>query len=61
MAYHVYDIEYKKVMTIAMSDMQSKDTEVQVKFWRSLNVVMEQHGVANTNFKGFIADSAMAN
>jgi len=61
MACHVYDTDYKKVMTIAMSDMQSEDTKVQVQFWRSLNVVMERHGVTNMNFKGFMADSAMAN
>jgi hypothetical protein len=61
MACHVYDTEYKKVMTIAMCDMQSEDTEVQIQFWKSLNTVMERHGVANPNFKGFMADSAMAN
>ena len=61
MTCHVYNTEYKKVMTIAMCDMQSKDTEVQVQFWRSLNVVMHCHGVANPNFKGFMADNAMAN
>ena len=61
MACHVYDMEYKKVMTIAMCDIQSEDTEVQVQFWRSLNAVMHRHGVENPNFKGFIADSAMAN
>ena len=32
MACHMYDTEYKKVMTIAMCDMQSEDTEVQVQF-----------------------------
>ena len=32
MAYHVYDPQYKKVMTIAICDMQSEDTEVQVQF-----------------------------
>ena len=61
MACHVYDMEYKKVMTIAMCDMQSEDTEVQVQFWRSLNAVMHRHGVESPNFKGFMADSAMAN
>ena len=61
MACHVYDTEYKKVMTIVMCDMQSEDTEVQVQFWRSLNAVMHCHGVENPNFKGFMADSAMAN
>ena len=61
MACHVYDTEYKKVMTIAMCDMQSEDTEVQVQFWRSLNAIMRRHGVENPNFKGFMADSAMVN
>ena len=41
--------------------MQSEDTEVQVQFWRSLNVVMSQHGVHNPNFKDFMVDSAMVN
>ena len=41
--------------------MQSEDTKVHVQFWRSLNVVMLQHGVDNPNFKGFMVDSAMAN
>ena len=61
MACHVYDSHYKKVMTIAICNMQSEDTEVHVQFWRSLNVVMSRHGVENPNFKGFMADSAMAN
>ena len=61
MACHVYDTEYKKVMTIAMCDMQSENTEVQVQFWRSLNAIMHRHRVENPNFKGFMADSAMAN
>ena len=61
MASHVYDTEYKKVMTIAMCDMQSEDTQIQVQFWQSLNAVMHRHGVRNPNFKGFMADSAMAN
>ena len=43
------------------SDMQSEDTKVQVQFWQSLNVVMHRHGVRNPNFKGFMANSAMAN
>ena len=41
--------------------MQSKDTRIQVRFWRSLNVVMSRLGVENPNFKGFMEDSAMAN
>jgi len=52
MAYHVYDIGYKKVMTIAVCDMHSEDTEDQVQFRRSLNTIMAQHGVLETNFKG---------
>jgi hypothetical protein len=61
MACHVYDAEYKKVMTIATCDMQSEDTEIQVQFWKCLNNVMSQHGIEHPNFKGFMADSAMAN
>ena len=61
MACHVYNTEYKKVMTITMCDMQSEDTKVQVQFWWSLNAVMHRHGVESPNFKGFMADSAMAN
>jgi len=61
MAYHVYDCQYKKVMTIAMCNMQFKDTKVQVQFWRSLNIVMAQHGLVDLKFKGFMADNAMAN
>ena len=61
MACHVYDSVYRKVMTIATCDMQSEDTEIQVQFWKSLNVVMARHGIHEPNFKGFMADSAMAN
>ena len=61
MACHVYNTEYKKVMTIAMYNMQSKDTEVQVQFWQTLNAIMHRHGVINPNFKGIMANSTMAN
>jgi hypothetical protein len=61
MACHVYDPQYKKVMTISTCDMQSEDTEIQIQFWRCLNTVMARHGVDHPNFKGFMADSAMAN
>jgi hypothetical protein len=61
MACHVYDLAYKKVMTISTCDMQSEDTKIQVQFWRCLNVVMTRHGIDHPNFKGFMADSAMAN
>jgi hypothetical protein len=29
--------------------------------WRELNDLMAKNGVENTNFKGFMADSAQAN
>jgi hypothetical protein len=61
MACHVYDSAYCKVMTIAVCDMQSEDTAAQCIMWRSLNEVMAANGVANVNFKGFMADSAQAN
>jgi len=48
-------------MTIAVCNMQSKDTEVQVQFWRSLNAVMQRYGVPDPNFKEFMANNAMAN
>jgi hypothetical protein len=61
MACHVYDAAYCKVMTIAVCDMQSEDTKVQCIMWRELNDLMAKNGVENTNFKGFMADSAQAN
>jgi hypothetical protein len=61
MACHVYVLDYKKVMTIGTCDMQSEDTEIQVIFWKCLNAVMSRYGVKNPNFKGFMADSAIAN
>jgi len=60
-ACHVYDSGFCKVMTIAVCNMQFKDTEGQVIMWRCLNRVMEKNGLPNTNFKGFMADSAQAN
>ena len=61
MACHVYDVKYCKVMTIAVCDMQSEDTQSQCLMWNALNRVMTKHGVLVTNFKGFMADSAQAN
>ena len=60
-AAHVYDSKYCKVMTIALCDMQSEDADAQELFWTNLNSVMSANGVPNTNFKGFMADSAQAN
>jgi hypothetical protein len=61
MACHVYDAAYCKVMTIAVCDMQLEDTKVQCIMWRELNNLMAKNSVQNTNFKGFMADSAHAN
>ena len=61
MAFHVYDANCKKVMNIAIYDMQSEDTKVQCIMWRSLNDVMRHNGVDNPNFKGFMVGSAQAN
>ena len=61
MACHVYDSKYCRVMTIAMCDMQSEDAEAQQLFWENLNNTMKNHGLEETNFKGFMADSAGAN
>ena len=60
-ACHVYDSTYCKVMTIAVCDMQTEGTEGQLIFWRCLNKVMDNNGVPNPNFKGFMCDSAQAN
>jgi hypothetical protein len=61
MVCHVYDATYCKVMTITICDMQSEDTKVQCIMWREFNDLMAKNGVENTNFKGFMADSAQAN
>jgi len=61
MACHVYDTSCRKVMTIAVYDMQFEDIEIQCIMWRLLNVVMKRNGIENTNFNGFMADNAQAN
>jgi hypothetical protein len=61
MACHVYDSQYCRVMTIAMCDMQFEDCAAQILCWTNLNSVLERHGVPETQFKGFMADSAQAN
>jgi hypothetical protein len=48
-------------MTIAICDMQFKDTEVECVMWRHLNKVMANNGVPNPNFKGFMIDNVRAN
>jgi hypothetical protein len=61
MACHVYDSAYCQVMTIAVCDMQSEDVAAQMVLWKNLNDVMAKHGVPESKFKGFMADSAQAN
>lgn len=61
MACHVYDPVYQRVMTIAVCDMQSKDTESQQLMWEALIHVMASNGLPSPNFVGFMADSAQAN
>ena len=58
---HVYDLEYRKVMTIVVYDMRCEAQDAQMRMWQSLLEVMELHGYTNINFKGFMADSAQAN
>jgi hypothetical protein len=59
-AYHVYNVAFCKVMTIAVYDMQLEDTKVQLIMWREFNELMQKNGVENPNFKGFLTDSAQA-
>ncbi len=61
MACHVYNLVYCKMFTIIIYDMQSKSTKAQYVMWIKLNQVMFRFGLANPNFKGFMADSAQAN
>ncbi len=58
MAYHVYNLAYCQVMTIAICDMQFKDTKAQQIMWTKLNETILKHGFPKPNFKGFMADSA---
>lgn len=61
MACHVYDPVFRRVMTIAICDMQSEDADSQCLLWFSMINLMKNHGLSNINFKGFMADSAQAN
>ena len=58
MGIHIYDPEFRKVVTIAVSDMQCEAQDAQVQMWQSLLQVIEAHGYFNITFKGFMADSA---
>ncbi len=57
MAYHVYDLMYCKMFTIAICNMQCKSIEVQCVMWKKLNHVILRFSLANPNFKGFMVDS----
>ncbi len=61
MACHVYDPMYCKMLTIAICDMQSKDTEAQQLMWTKLNETMLKHKFPKPTFKGFMANNAQAN
>jgi hypothetical protein len=58
---HVYDPEYRKVMTIAVCDMQSERADAQERMWLCMLSILEKHGLTKVNFKGFMCDSAQAN
>ena len=58
---HVYDPVHCKVMTICVCDMKSEMAEHQKQMWRSLLLVMEQHGCRNVEFAAFMADNVQAN
>lgn len=60
-ACNMYDSTYSKVMTIAVCDMQMEVTEGQFIFWRFLNTVIDNNGIPNPNFKGFMCDSTQTN
>jgi hypothetical protein len=61
MGVHVYDSEYRKVITIVVCDMQSKSSDTQQRLWLSMIDILEKHGVQNANFKRFMYDSALEN
>jgi hypothetical protein len=61
MVCHVYDLVYCKVLTIAVCDMQSEDTETQQLMWTKFNETVLKHGFLKSNFKGFMADIAQTN
>jgi hypothetical protein len=58
MGVHVYDPEYREIMTFDVCDMQSESSDAQQQLWLSMIDILEKHGVQNANFKGFMCDSA---
>ncbi len=61
MVYHVYNLVYCEMMTMAICDMQSKDTEVQQIMWTKFNETMLKHKFPKSNFKGCMANITQAN
>jgi hypothetical protein len=61
MGIHIYDPDYRKVMTITVCNMQSEVADVQERVWLSLLNVLDKNGVTKVNFKGFMCDSVQAN
>jgi hypothetical protein len=61
MTYHVYDLAYCKVLTIAVCDMQYEDTKVQQFMWTTFNETILKHKFPKPKFKGFMVDNAQAN
>ena len=55
MVCHIYDLQYYRVMTVAVCGMQSEDCEAQCFMWRCLNKVMARYGLMIVNFKEFMA------
>jgi hypothetical protein len=58
MAYQAYDLIYCKVMTIAIYDMQFKDTKAQCIVWRNLNIIVKKKRLGMPIFKGFLVNNA---
>jgi hypothetical protein len=58
---HVYDSVYCKVITIVIRNMQFEFAQARCVMWTKLNCVMLKFGLANLNFKRFMADNAQAN
>jgi hypothetical protein len=48
-------------MIVAVCDMQSEDAAAQSVLSKNLNTVMAKHGILESKFKGFMANSTQAN
>jgi hypothetical protein len=61
MACHVYDLDFRWIMTITICDMQSEDSDSQSVLWFGIVEHMKIHGVNDISFRGFVVDIAHAN